>query len=121
MSKKHVLIVEDDKDILEVLKDLLMSEEYRVSTAENGKVALSFLSSTPTLPGLILLDLMMPEMDGFQFREKQALDERFKQIPVVVMTADGHIEAKLERIKAHVFLKKPLDLENVLETIAKFF
>ena len=117
-STKHILIIEDDKDILEVLKDLLESEGYQVSTAENGQEAMDLLEKIPSLPGLILVDLMMPIMDGFQFREKQKNHPRVKNIPVVVMSADGHIEQKRERIGVKVFLKKPLDLDVVLNAIS---
>ena len=117
-STKHILIIEDDKDILEVLKDLLESEGYQVSTAENGQEAMDLLEKIPSLPGLILVDLMMPIMDGFQFREKQKNHPRVKNIPVVVMSADGHIEQKRERIGVTVFLKKPLDLDFVLIAIS---
>ncbi len=118
---RHILVIEDDKDILEVLKDLLESEGYRVSTAENGQEAIEFLTSTPTLPGLVLVDLMMPVMDGFQFREAQKVHPRLQHLPVVVMSADGHIEQKKERIGVSVFLKKPLDLDVVLNTIGTHY
>ena len=119
MKKNHLLIIEDDRDILEVLKDLLESENYEVSTAENGQEGLNFLENCSNLPGLILVDLMMPVMDGFQFREKQSVHPKFKSVPVVVMSADGHSEAKKERIGVQFFMKKPLDLEVVLSTIAR--
>ena len=117
-TAKHILIVEDDRDILDVLKDLLESEGYRVSTSENGKEAISFLNSATPLPDLILVDLMMPIMNGFQFREAQQNDERLKSIPVILMSADGHVESKKEKIGMQLFMKKPLDLEQVLSTIA---
>ena len=116
---KHILIIEDDKDILEVLKDLLESEGYQVSLAENGQEALDLLDRSTDLPGLILVDLMMPIMDGFQFRQRQSADERFKNIPVVVMSADGYLEAKKKRIGVETLMKKPLDLENFLSIISE--
>lgn len=121
MSTKHILIVEDDRDILDALTDLLSSEGYRISSAENGKAALEFLEGNEDLPGLILLDLMMPVMDGFQFNARQMQNEKIRNIPCVVMSADGHAALKLTRIKADQFLRKPIDLETVLETVAKFF
>lgn len=117
MAEKHILLIEDDRDILEVLKDLLESEGYQVTAVENGQEAFNFLNFASELPDLILVDLMMPVMDGFRFRELQRTHERFKRIPVVVMSADGQIEPKKERLGVDAFLKKPLDLELFLNTI----
>ena len=116
----HILLIEDDKDILEVLKDLLESEGYVISCAENGKVAMNFLSASNELPDLILVDLMMPLMNGFEFCQRIVEIDRLKSIPVIVMSADGHIEKKKEQLNVCEYLKKPLDLENVLETISKY-
>ena len=70
-DQKSILIIEDDRDILEVLKDLLESEGYTVSTAENGKMGIEVLQALNEPPKLILVDLMMPIMDGLQFRQEQ--------------------------------------------------
>jgi CheY-like chemotaxis protein len=120
-NQKHLLLVEDDRDILEVLRDLLESEGYHVDCAQNGLQALELLKSLSTLPGLILLDLMMPVMDGFEFRQKQKEDPRFSKIPLIVMSADGQSEARWEKSGIKGFLKKPLDLLGVLSTIEKGF
>ena len=69
---------------------------------------------------LILLDLMMPVMDGFKFKEEQDRDARFRAIPVVVMTADGQVEAKKSRMKAHSFIKKPIDIEAMTILLQQF-
>ena len=116
--KKHILIIEDDRDILDVLKDLLESEGYQISTAENGRDALDFLEGAASLPDLMLVDLMMPVMDGYQFREIQSKHPRFKKIPLVLMSADGHIEAKKAKVGVEHFMQKPLALDQVLETVA---
>ncbi|MBS1958270.1 MAG: response regulator transcription factor [Bdellovibrionales bacterium] len=120
-DKKNILIIEDDRDILEVLKDILESEGYTVATAENGKMGIEVLQSLSEPPKLVLLDLMMPIMDGFQFRQEQLKNDAFKTIPVVVMSADGRMELKKDRIGVDIFLKKPLDLETVLDTVSGFF
>lgn len=117
-TRKQILVIEDDKDILEVLKDLLESEGYQVVTAENGQEGLDRLNAARSLPGLILVDLMMPIMDGFQFREQQKQHPKYKHIPVVVMSADGQVEQRKERVGVRVFLKKPLDMDVVLKTIS---
>lgn len=121
-EQKKILIIEDDRDILEVLKDLLESEGYVVATAENGKVGIEVLQSMlQQPPKLILVDLMMPVMDGFQFRQEQLKNDELKKIPVVVMSADGRMELRKGKIGVDIFLKKPLDLETVLHTVSGFF
>ncbi|MBA2406364.1 MAG: response regulator [Bdellovibrionales bacterium] len=113
---KTILIVEDDKDIRENLKELLESEGYDIEEAGNGKQALERLKSMPVLPSLIFLDLMMPVMDGRALIKCMLEDERLKRINVVVITAGA------ERIDAQIsdFMKKPLDLDRVLEVAQKY-
>lgn len=119
MSKK-VLIVEDDEDITRNLVDLLESDGYCIVTARDGKEALEKLRATQPLPSLILLDLMMPGMDGFQFRQEQEMDPKLALIPVVIMTADGNVEAKKQKIGAKAFIKKPVDIDALLATVMRF-
>lgn len=119
MSAK-VLLVEDDKDIRRNVQRLLTMEGYRVEVAGNGREALLVLQTAQELPSLIVLDLMMPVMDGFQFREQQAKDARLADIPVVIMTADGHVEEKLKRAGAAAALKKPADIEAILDMVSRF-
>ena len=114
---KTVLIVEDDPDIRMNLEELLDSEGYHVYVAENGQVALDVLASKNPLPNLIILDLTMPVMDWFQFRERQLADSRFKEIPIAIMTADGHVDDKRLRTKAAAGLHKPADIYAILEMV----
>jgi CheY-like chemotaxis protein len=114
-----VLIVEDDRDIRKNLKILLESEGYSIELAENGQVALEFLHSVTDLPSLIILDLMMPVMDGFQFRELQQRNPRLANIPVAIMTADGHIDEKKLRTQATAALRKPADVDDILKLVKK--
>lgn len=116
MVKRKLLIVEDSIEIQVLLKRLLESEGFDVVCASHGKQAIDILEHD-TLPNLILLDLMMPVMDGFEFRDRQLKDPRFKEIPVIIMTADGSAQAKKERISANDFLKKPLDVDQLLQSI----
>lgn len=118
MSAK-LLVVEDDADIRRNLKRLFESEGYSVEIAENGKIALEALMNSADLPSVIILDLMMPIMDGFEFREEQEKIARISSIPVVIMTADGHIDEKKMRTKASAALKKPADAVIILDTVAK--
>jgi CheY-like chemotaxis protein len=113
-----VLLVEDDLDIAEAILDVLMDEGYEVAHATNGLEALDLLRSEPR-PSVILLDLMMPEMDGPHFREAQLSDPRLSEIPVVVMSADRMIEEKAHQLGVSDFLTKPLqpqDLVSIVES-----
>jgi CheY-like chemotaxis protein len=109
--------VEDDVDIRDAIVELL-SEDYDVSTAKDGAVALKMLREGHA-PDLILLDLMMPIMDGFTFREEQLRDPKLNGIPVIVMSADGNVIDKQARAKAIAYLKKPLDIQDFLGTLEK--
>lgn len=120
LMAKTILIVEDDEDIRNNLQLLLESEGYAVELAQNGQVGIDFLRSGKPLPSLIVLDLMMPIMDGFQFREAQLKDPRIADVPVIVMTADGHVEDKQRRTAAKLLLRKPVDIDVILDAVARF-
>ncbi|MBC7713535.1 MAG: response regulator, partial [Rhizobacter sp.] len=108
MINKRILLVEDDQDIRETLIELLEGEGYEVFFAENGQVGLDKLSQSTILPNLILLDLMMPIKDGFQFCAEKDANPLIAHLPVVVMSADGHIRENQQRVNARAYLKKPL-------------
>jgi CheY-like chemotaxis protein len=115
------LIVEDSPDLQLLLAQLLSGEGYRVSRAFNGQQALEFLQTTQDLPTLILLDIMMPVMDGFEFREAQRLDPRIAAIPFVVMTADYNAKVRAKTMGAVDVIQKPiLDIDNLIETADRF-
>lgn len=114
---KNILIVEDDEDILRNLKRLLESEGYNVEVANNGQHALAQLLASQELPALIILDLMMPVMDGFQFKKIQDQTPRLASIPVLIMTADGHTEEKRLKTGSLMALKKPADIDEILEAV----
>lgn len=116
---KIILIVEDDQAIRESLVELLEIEGYEVFSAENGQDGLEQLASCTHLPALILLDLMMPIMDGYQFCEEKALNEKITAIPVVIMSADGDIQHKIEKLDISCFIKKPVDIDEVLLLVAE--
>lgn len=115
---KKILIVEDDADIREVLVQVLEFEGYQVVSAENGREALDRLNIGEP-PGLILLDLMMPVMDGWRFRDAQLQDPKLAGIPVVVLSADGNLQQKASIIHAAGYLKKPVELETLLNTVGR--
>ncbi|MBC7545053.1 MAG: response regulator, partial [Candidatus Sericytochromatia bacterium] len=88
-SRGGILIVEDDIDIRETLAEILADEGYSVASAANGLDAISYLQ-TEAMPCVILLDLMMPVMSGWEFRAKQQQDPTLAGIPVVVLSGDGN-------------------------------
>jgi CheY-like chemotaxis protein len=109
------MIVEDDPDTREMLGKFLELEGFDVSTAANGRLALEQLGGGEP-PCVIILDLMMPVMNGWQFREAQARDPRLSHIPVVVVTAAG-ARADIPAIAADAWLAKPVDFDRLLDTI----
>jgi CheY-like chemotaxis protein len=114
-TNRPVLVVEDDPDIRDATAILLEDEGYRVHQAENGQRALEALATEP-LPCLILLDLMMPVMDGHEFLEKMAeLDPARAKLPVVVMTAAHNPVVP----RALQVIKKPYSVESLLEAVAR--
>jgi DNA-binding response OmpR family regulator len=117
--KNKVLVIEDDSFIRDSLKELLESEGFAVECAEDGQKGIDLLRKAETLPNLILLDLMMPVKDGFAFRQEQISDPDFASIPVVVMTADSQIESKGMEIGAKNYIKKPVDIDNVVEVVKR--
>ena len=119
-SNKKVLIIEDDSDSRLYLKRLMVDLDLTVSEAENGKKGIEFLKSCDTVPDLILLDLMMPEMDGFQFAEEIKLIEKCANIPIVVITALDLNPADHSRIIKNVdsvFTKGQVKADEISEKI----
>jgi CheY-like chemotaxis protein len=112
-----ILIVEDDIDTREMLGRFLELEGYRVETAENGKLALERLGSGVDAC-VILLDLMMPVMDGWQFRQEQTRNAELADIPVIVVSAAGR--ERIQKIDADAYLSKPVDLEELLGCVTQF-
>lgn len=118
---KSVLIVDDDQDIREVFAEALRLVGYSVHTAANGKAALELLSTlTLEPPCLILLDMMMPIMNGEEFRKQQIADPVLSKIPVVVITAGRDAEQKARSLGAEIGLAKPIQFD-VLSAVARRF
>jgi CheY-like chemotaxis protein len=116
-SPKRILLVEDDRYISFTLCELFKEENYLVDSAANGAEALELLRGTGPRPDVILLDLMMPVMDGIQFREAQGKDPLISGIPVILMSADGQIDNKKDQVGAACYLKKPLEIDDVLNSL----
>ncbi len=108
---KRVLVVDDDRDIRELLVELLASEGYEVASAADGRRALA--EARAHRPDVILLDLMMPVMSGWEFRQEQLRDPGLADIPVVVVTAFE------ESIDGTELLRKPFLVEDVLDAVQR--
>lgn len=127
-KRATVLIVEDNPSLREYIQ-FLLSEKYRVVTAENGQEALGFLRHdgqgapiprpSSLIPDLIVSDLMMPLMDGYQLLENLKSDSRLRQIPVVMLTARADVRDKLKALRIGVddYLLKPFDEEELLARV----
>lgn len=107
---RSVLIVEDDRDIRESLSKGLSLLGVRTIAATQGQEALEILQKIEP-PCLILLDIMMPVMDGWQFRAIQKTDSRIADIPVIVITADGNAKTKARQMGVSAGMTKPFDLQ----------
>ena len=116
---KRILVVEDDTSIRELLVELLESEGYAVSSAVNGLEGLKHLQSQGN-PDLILIDLMMPVMDGYSFRTEQLKNTTWAKIPTVVMSAEANAKEKMKNFNITAFLSKPVELETILKTVARY-
>lgn len=112
-----VLLVEDDLDIAEAMIDVLVDEGYLVAHAANGREALELLHHHLD-PSVILLDLMMPEMDGSEFRAAQLLEPELASIPVVVLSADRKAAEMARRMGVKDFAIKPLAPEQLVSLVA---
>ena len=113
---KRILIVEDDHSIRELLVELLQGEGYDVTSAVNGLEGLKCLEQNSSF-NLILIDLMMPVMDGYTFRTEQMKNPKFSKIPVVVMSAEANAKEKLKSYQITAFLSKPVELDTIIKTV----
>jgi len=114
-----VLVVDDDPALAEGLSELLEEEGYIVATARDGRDALEQLHAG-LRPSVILLDLMMPRMDGWDFRHEQMKDAELRDIPTIVISAAGFssssVKAQLGNIE---FVSKPLDAQTLLDAVKR--
>jgi signal transduction histidine kinase len=119
MSKAQVLIVEDDVNLLEGIRDILELDEYAVLTAENGEEGLKVLQNQSLPPDLIVSDIMMPRMDGIQFFKEVRKEERWISIPFIFLTAKGEkVDIQRgKRLGVDDYVVKPFDATDLLIAI----
>jgi len=121
MQAKHIMVVDDDRDIRDALSAALNFEGYDVYCAENGKEALNRLKGlrSDELPGFILLDLMMPVMDGPEFLEEIDHEtSEISRIPIVV--ASANLDYRVDEKHVVSKLKKPMDIDLIFEAAHRF-
>jgi putative two-component system response regulator len=107
------VLVVDDIDMNVMILEEILQDDYSVLTANNGKQALEKLRTTPVLPKIILLDVLMPEMDGREMFEIIKADEAFKRIPVIFITAENDSESEFLAAGAVDFINKPFQPDIV--------
>ena len=115
MSK--ILIIEDDKDVVSVLKMALEKEGYEVDYAYDGLEALEKIKEKPDA---IILDLMLPKVDGYSINIKLKENPQTKDIPVIVLTGKGYLKELMgirEEMKVQAYLEKPVPMKTILEKI----
>jgi len=118
MSSPHILVVDDERDIRELVKEILEDEGYQVSVAENGEAARR--ARRTHRPDLVLLDIWMPDVDGITLL-KEWSDERGPMCPVIIMSGHGTVETAVEatRLGAYDFIEKPLSMAKLLLTLSR--
>src|SRR3954454_13542694 len=117
MHNGAILIVEDDDDIREAMAVFLQGEGYETAEAANGHEALRLLRS-PTQFCLVLLDLYMPIMNGWEFREEQLRDPTIADVPVIIVTADRMAALKKSKLHAIDYMVKPIDFSALLGAVS---
>ncbi|MFL5321125.1 MAG: response regulator [Myxococcaceae bacterium] len=119
-KRGRVLVVDDDTEIRGLVRDLLEIENYGVATAGSGTDALRVAGALSEPPALVLLDLMMPDMDGLQFRAAQLAVPNLKDVPVVVMSGDTRLRERADAMSVAAYLQKPFDLDEMLGLVGKY-
>jgi CheY-like chemotaxis protein len=115
---KDILIVEDDEQVRRALAKALVSEGYTVATAGNGEEALDDLEHAGTPPKIIIMDLMMPVMDGWKFRQRLLARPQWAHVPVIVFSGSGCDEASDALPGVH-YIPKPVSLRTLFDSVAR--
>jgi DNA-binding response OmpR family regulator len=115
-----ILVVDDESDIRDLLAFYLRHQGYEVVTACNGCDALTCLQQRSELPELIVLDVMMPVMNGMEFRHAQRQDSALAAIPVAVMSAASNVQDHVPLLAADTYLAKPIDFATLLATVEHY-
>lgn len=119
MSSRAVLLVEDDPDVREDLAYLLQQKGYSVDTAENGREALQRIQETGA-PCIVILDLMMPVMDGWEFRAAMLKEPALREVPVVLVSGVADLTQDARLLKAADYLTKPVNLKRLYALVEQY-
>jgi two-component system, chemotaxis family, chemotaxis protein CheY len=114
-----ILLVEDDRDVRDAIAEVLEEEGFQVARARTGVDALEQLGKSHQLPAAIVLDLMMPLMDGWEFWSLQQSHYEWASIPVVVISADTNAKDKSSALRPIACLRKPLDIDELLAILTR--
>jgi len=117
MTARPLLVVDDDADLREAITDVLRDAGYEVLVASNGRQALEVLARSSPLPGLVLLDMMMPVLDGAGFLAELGHHPEWAGVPVVVFSASA--TPNIQELGARGWIRKPVDLEALLEVVGQ--
>jgi CheY-like chemotaxis protein len=118
MSSGEIFIVDDDNDTRNALSELLEAEGFSVDGAPNGREALARLRSGRVHPAAILLDLMMPGMDGWDFRSEQMRDPELARVPVVIVSASGFSPESIRlQFRPAAYVSKPIERTALLDVL----
>jgi DNA-binding response OmpR family regulator len=117
LNFRRVLVVEDDDAIANALESILMDEGFMPVSVRTARDALAALSMMPDTPGLILLDLMLPGMNGAELVEELRADKRWRDLPVIVVSASSDVEDVSTLIGAVAAIKKPFHIDALVETV----
>lgn len=118
-SSQYILLIEDDLDISEAIQSILEAEGFSIKCKFNGKEAIDYLENSATiLPSLILLDLMMPVMNGYDFRVEQLKNNKLAYIPTILLSAAGKYQ-DIDKLNFNESLKKPIDLDALIDVVKR--
>ncbi len=120
MERKKILVVDDEVDLVKTIQFALEAEGYEVLVSHNGEDALN--QSRKENPDLILLDLMLPKLDGYKVCRLLKFDERYKHIPILMLTAKTQQKDKLlgKETGADEYITKPFDMEELMEKVKTY-
>jgi two-component system chemotaxis response regulator CheY len=115
-----ILVIDDDSTLQDLINDILIDKGYSAHLAVDGREALTYLHAADELPDLILLDLYMPGMDGWAFREAQQSLARLAAIPVVLLSAASDLCQNAAALKIPEYLEKPIRAAQLLDVVERY-
>jgi CheY-like chemotaxis protein len=118
-TNRTILLVEDDRDICEIVEQVLAEEGYETIAVANGAEGLAHLRSGAARPFVIMLDLMLPVMDAWQFRAEQMRDAAIAEIPVIIFSANPKLAKHADSLGAAAVIRKPPDLDELLSVLGR--